>query len=563
MTFELKFLNEEFNDLKELFLLSEDYLNKKDSNTCIFKIGQITELIIDKIFRLRKFEKASNVYDNINFLKENNIIPRDIYAKLELIRLTRNKAVHSNYSNHEDGVQCIYAAYTLLQWFAENYSREKIKKIQKNIIEANNSIENYIISDIEDDIGVVDYVNDDIDEIFMVKEAFKLGHGEVFNLDINGAPGVSISHNGYNYMEYTKSDGTKYEYEYEVSEDEDNPTKGKYICSNEEGFFVKYQGDLLNCVYHGKGKLIFRDGSRYEGEFKNGDFDGYGVYVTSDGDRYEGEFKDHTYHGEGKLIVCGNKYKGKWVNGKLQSPVKIILANGNRYEGEFKGGKISGNGRSISHNRDRYQGEWENEKPHGKGLFIFANGDRYKGNVIDGNISGNGIYIWSNGVRYEGELVNKLPHGKGIKIYFDGKYEGYFENGLKSGKGILVGNNGYIYDGEFKDDKFHGQGRQIDPDGCRIEGHYENGKINGYGIIIDPNGTRYEGNFKDGRISGKGKYIYNNGDIIHEGEFKDAKRHGKFIETDPSGSRIVYYENGKEISKKNHVWGNILKSFIK
>ncbi len=39
----------------------------------------------------------------------------------------------------------------------------------------------------------------------------------------------------------------------------------------------KYEGETLNGMKHGKGKLLFEDGAFYEGEFENDAINGHGV----------------------------------------------------------------------------------------------------------------------------------------------------------------------------------------------------------------------------------------------------------------------------------------------
>ena len=48
----------------------------------------------------------------------------------------------------------------------------------------------------------------------------------------------------------------------------------------------EYEGNLKNGLYHGKGKLSFKDGRIYEGEIVEGLRNGYGVFTTSNGEKY-------------------------------------------------------------------------------------------------------------------------------------------------------------------------------------------------------------------------------------------------------------------------------------
>ena len=213
----------------------------------------------------------------------------------------------------------------------------------------------------------------------------------------------------------------------------------------------------------------------------------------------------------------------------------------------------------------RYQGNWNKDfKLEGPGKYylkednVFAEGNWDNGELIYARV------FLPNGDIYEGQIKDSTFNGKGkLKSYNKDIYEGDFVNGEKTGEGKIIFSDGTIYEGSLDKGEFRGKGKMIWKNGYEYNGEFNGQILSGKGKLSSSQGDIYEGDFENNLFHGKGKYIYNNGDIIHEGEFKDAKRHGKFIETDPSGSRIVYYENGKEISKKNHVWGNILKSFIK
>ena len=67
-----------------------------------------------------------------------------------------------------------------------------------------------------------------------------------------------------------------------------------------------YSGDYKNGLYHGKGRLEFKDGSVYEGQFENNKIHGYGKIFFKDGSQQrviyqKGKFKeifteDYTIH---------------------------------------------------------------------------------------------------------------------------------------------------------------------------------------------------------------------------------------------------------------------------
>ena len=119
--------------------------------------------------------------------------------------------------------------------------------------------------------------------------------------------------------------------------------------------FGEYEGDLIDGVRHGEGKVVFPSGFAFEGQFKHGKPDGRGKATWTDGTTYVGEIRQNMREGRGTMTY----------------------ANGQKYVGEFK-----------------------NNKEHGEGIFYGQNGDLLKQG------------IWSNG-RYktgsDGETVALTP----------------------------------------------------------------------------------------------------------------------------------------------------------
>ena len=63
-----------------------------------------------------------------------------------------------------------------------------------------------------------------------------------------------------------------------------------------------YSGDFKNGHYHGKGRLVFTDGSIYEGQFENNKMHGYGKIFFKDGSIYQGNFNNNLRDGTGKSL---------------------------------------------------------------------------------------------------------------------------------------------------------------------------------------------------------------------------------------------------------------------
>jgi len=61
-----------------------------------------------------------------------------------------------------------------------------------------------------------------------------------------------------------------------------------------------YEGQWANRMPHGKGRMVYADGTVYEGEWKEFQFHGQGRLVHSNGVMYEGEWQHGRQHGQGR-----------------------------------------------------------------------------------------------------------------------------------------------------------------------------------------------------------------------------------------------------------------------
>ena len=103
-----------------------------------------------------------------------------------------------------------------------------------------------------------------------------------------------------------------------------------------------YDGEFVNDVYHGQGRLVRRQGRdsyEYVGEFQNGQFHGKGRAVYDDGGSYEGGWAEHERHGHGVCYWPNNSmYSGVWKMGEMVSKggggCTLVFADGRRYSGE-------------------------------------------------------------------------------------------------------------------------------------------------------------------------------------------------------------------------------------
>ncbi len=121
----------------------------------------------------------------------------------------------------------------------------------------------------------------------------------------------------------------------------------------------RYEGEFKAGQYHGEGTLEFprileesgKAGgvhiiSRFKGSWKRGMMDGEGHLTVGNGDEYRGRFKGDLYHGKGRLVSRnGDIMEGNWRCGFLFSEGNIQLANGTKYEGVLKMGQYCGRGK--------------------------------------------------------------------------------------------------------------------------------------------------------------------------------------------------------------------------
>jgi len=82
---------------------------------------------------------------------------------------------------------------------------------------------------------------------------------------------------------------------------------------------TRYEGELVDGNFHGKGELTSIDGSRYSGEFREGKRNGWGEQVFATGGSYTGQWKDGQFHGQGRIVYAGSgrSYEGLFENGRI------------------------------------------------------------------------------------------------------------------------------------------------------------------------------------------------------------------------------------------------------
>ena len=125
--------------------------------------------------------------------------------------------------------------------------------------------------------------------------------------------------------------------------------QGRLIYSDENEYYVSYDGNWRAGLFHGKGVLVFKTGDVYDGEFVCGCFSGVGTFTDADGGVARGLFVDGVLF-NGKALNCtlpfGDVYPfpfyedpfsftGPLVDGMLDGHGKITTPQGGIVEGCF------------------------------------------------------------------------------------------------------------------------------------------------------------------------------------------------------------------------------------
>ena len=98
MTSNFEFLNRYWAVLYQIGSTAEAYLYS-DPNSCIYKLGQMGELIAQEIARIENVEipyQQNNQYELIKKLSQDGFLTSDMDTILETLRKSRNAAVHKN-----------------------------------------------------------------------------------------------------------------------------------------------------------------------------------------------------------------------------------------------------------------------------------------------------------------------------------------------------------------------------------------------------------------------------------------------------------------------------------
>ena len=83
-------------------------------------------------------------------------------------------------------------------------------------------------------------------------------------------------------------------------------------------------------IMHGYGIYVYNKGSKYEGQIINGTFNGKGRQIYYSGDYYEGDFKDDKRSGYGVYSWKDDvrRYEGQWMKNNRDGLGTETLSDG-------------------------------------------------------------------------------------------------------------------------------------------------------------------------------------------------------------------------------------------
>ncbi|CAD8092861.1 unnamed protein product [Paramecium sonneborni] len=172
-----------------------------------------------------------------------------------------------------------------------------------------------------------------------------------------------------------------------------------------------YEGQFSCDIKHGKGLIIYEDGTHYQGEF-------FADKILGDNGMFkdfEDECQKNTKLEKKKLeFPNGAIYQGQVLDGKRHGKGIYTWKDGTKYEGSFENDQINGFGIMEFADSRKYKGEWVNGEMEGFGQFIWPNLEEYKGFYKQSKRNGFGVFKYKSGIRYFGEFLNGLNHGAAV-----------------------------------------------------------------------------------------------------------------------------------------------------
>jgi len=281
----------------------------------------------------------------------------------------------------------------------------------------------------------------------------------------------------------------------------------------------------------------------YMGEIKNKQPNGIGVAIYNNGHalRYAGSFLNGKYHGRGAMLfVDGSFLSGEWKNGKLNGKGSNLTKNGNFYSGNFADGKKEGKGYLLYKDNGILMGEWKEDKFSGRCVFIPAAAVTISDNIYSDDKK--------NGPGYQYEIEGKkLFQGNWKDGNWDAATTGNYSSflnvtdfyGEKTATQVLMGklnkNRDQVTDTAFYYDLKNQK---------RYFGRFVDGKFQ-VGIILRDDSTRFIGSINEKGVTGPGCY-YKVGSFYDEGNYQNDYLNGPDCISIDLKSKTIYYGETSE-----------------
>ena len=271
-------------------------------------------------------------------------------------------------------------------------------------------------------------------------------------------------------------------------------SKGKAGASPKEGprfedfgdSGVYYEGDLVDGVRQGQGKMSYDSGNSYEGDFADDKYHGNkGLYRWADGTEYEGSWKGGAFHGigifrastgvdfsiyeDGVAVGVGILWTDdstkayytldgvkmnemplgdatKLAKSKFGLPAPSSKRQLGIISRVFSRKKVDADGKPLFKDYGdwgSYEGDLKDGDRHGNGKMVYDSGNYYEGGFLNNKFHGkSGTYQWADGDKYVGSWKDGERHGFGAFTNADGSVEySMYESGQAQGDGVSVGSD--------------------------------------------------------------------------------------------------------------------------
>ncbi|WP_294521665.1 type I restriction-modification system endonuclease [uncultured Anaerovibrio sp.] len=146
------FLETDFPILYKYGCYAEQYLYS-DSNSCLFKMGQMGETIINLIFDFDKIELPypNDASNRINRLRREDLLDEDMAQLFHELRKLRNGAVHKGVDDLEECKRYLPIIHSLAAWFQEVYGTSLDFEAKQAVFVMPSAIAQQQIEDITED----------------------------------------------------------------------------------------------------------------------------------------------------------------------------------------------------------------------------------------------------------------------------------------------------------------------------------------------------------------------------------------------------------------------------